>query len=299
MFPLNLTYLRLIKKAPKLFKKLGLNSLEKSVQKYYQKSLLQYLYEQNRYLFVDTINQSTNSSSDIVWVCWLQGIENAPPLVKTCITSLQKNHSNVIIIDLKNYDQFIDMPDFLVQKFEKKIIQPAHFSDVLRFALLSQYGGMWIDATYLCINGIPSKILKKKFFTLSSTENFFKKWLPEGKWSCNFIKFGTNDPTPKFIYEALINYWSKNNKVIDYFLLDYIIKLAYQYIPSFKLQLEQNENLADNIFLLAEILFEPITPTNNYRLEQDTIKIYKLSHRVDTLSQSINSTYYEKYILNK
>lgn len=297
--PLNLTYLRLIKKAPKLFKKLGLNSLEKSAQKYYQNSLLQYLYEQNGYLFVDTINQSTNSPSDIIWVCWLQGIENAPPLVKTCINSIKQYNSNVCLIDINNYKKYVDIPNFIIDKLNKKIITPTHFSDILRFALLAKHGGTWIDATYLILNKLPKQMLMNDFFTLSSNHSTFKQWIPEGKWSGNFIKFSLGDSTPKIIFQCFLNYWENNDYLIDYFLIDYLIKLNFLNNLTFKQQVENNVPVADNIFLLAEILFEPITPTNNYRLEQDSIKIYKLSHRVDTLSQSINSTYYEKYILNK
>ena len=30
-------------------------------------------------------------NNDIVWFCWLQGIENAPELVRRCLESLQRN----------------------------------------------------------------------------------------------------------------------------------------------------------------------------------------------------------------
>ena len=50
-----------------------------------------------------------------VWMCWWQGLENAPDLVKACVASVQKNAGNheVTIITLENYKEYIDVPGWL------------------------------------------------------------------------------------------------------------------------------------------------------------------------------------------
>lgn len=37
------------------------------------------------------LEQAESKMSNKVWVCWFQGIENAPNLVKKCYKSLQEN----------------------------------------------------------------------------------------------------------------------------------------------------------------------------------------------------------------
>ena len=36
-----------------------------------------------------------------------------------------------------------------MDKFTNNIFSITHFSDIIRMALLSKYGGYWIDSTYL------------------------------------------------------------------------------------------------------------------------------------------------------
>lgn len=297
---LNLTFIRVIKKLPKFLRKLGLTTAAQSAQIYYQNCLIQYLFQQNSSLLkrLNTKNIKTQPSNTI-WVCWLQGYENAPTLVKKCIDQLKYHHDNVVLIDLNNYMTYVDIPQFIIEKFQSKIITPTHFSDILRFALMSQHGGIWIDSTYLILDKLPNTIFESNFFTLSSKLDFFKQWIPEGKWSGNFMKFNKDDPTPSIIFQCFINYWQKNNHLIDYFLIDFIIKVNYLHNPRFNSQINQTLPMADQIFLMSEILLIPISQENDLRIAQDPLQIYKLSYRVDATPDNINGTYYEKYILSK
>lgn len=298
-FALKLTYIRIIKKIPKLLRNLGLSTFSQSMQNYYENKLIQYLYQQNLSLLSTLTTENVKTQScNTIWVCWLQGYDNAPELVKKCIDQLKKNN-NVILIDLTNYNSYVDIPEFIIEKFHKKTITPTHFSDILRFALMSKHGGIWIDSTYLILNKLPEHLFTKDFFTLSSKLETFKKWIPEGKWSGNFMKFNHGDPTPTIIYQCFLNYWKNNDYLIDYFLIDFIIKVNYLYNSRFKFQVDQNLALADHIFLMSEILLKPISKQNDLRLKQDKVKIYKLSHRVDASANNINDTYYEKFILSK
>ena len=56
----------------------------------------------------------------------------------------------VIVIDEKNWREYIDLPDYIIRRRERKQIPPAHFTDLLRLELLIRYGGTWIDSTVLC-----------------------------------------------------------------------------------------------------------------------------------------------------
>lgn len=298
---MQLTYIRLIKKIPKLLRKVGLTSIAQSAQQYYQNSLIKYLYQQNSSILtpIENENNDTQIYTNTIWVCWLQGYDSAPLLVKKCIDQLKKYNQNVIVLNLENYQDYVELPEVITEKFSQKKITPTHFSDILRFALLAKHGGLWIDSTYLTFQPLPSDIWENNFFTLSSQKPIFKKWIPQGQWSGNFIKFKKGDPTPHIMYSIFIQYWIDNNYLIDYFLIDYIIRLNYDYNPNFKKQIDQNKALGDNIFFLIDILSKQQSKEIDTCFNQDTIKIYKLAHRFSLSSLDLHGSYYEKFILNR
>ena len=101
-------------------------------------------------------NASTGSAT--VWFCWLQGLDDAPEIVKACYNSIKRNIPNreIKVIDAKNWKEYVELPDFIVKKWEKGRVPAALFSDLLRLELLIKYGGTWIDSTVLCTGGSSS-----------------------------------------------------------------------------------------------------------------------------------------------
>lgn len=85
-----------------------------------------------------------------IWVCWWQGLDNAPEIVKTCVESIKRNSGKyeVLIITDENYKQYVKFPDWLEEKRKHGIISKTIYSDLLRLNLLSTYGGIWIDSTF-------------------------------------------------------------------------------------------------------------------------------------------------------
>ncbi len=53
-------------------------------------------------------DELTHEQSKKVWVCWFQGIENAPDLVQICYQSLQENLKDreIILITLENIMEY-------------------------------------------------------------------------------------------------------------------------------------------------------------------------------------------------
>ena len=90
--------------------------------------------------------------SDKVWVCWFQGLDNAPALVKKCYESLKQNLTDreIILITSDNMCDYVKFPEFILEKWKAGQITHTHMTDLLRLELLIQYGGMWVDATVLC-----------------------------------------------------------------------------------------------------------------------------------------------------
>ena len=86
-----------------------------------------------------------------VWVCWLQGYDKAPHIVKRCIDSIRQHSRGLdtVVIDNTNIHDYITIPRHISEKYEKGIIPNAHYSDYIRVSLLALHGGIWIDSTVL------------------------------------------------------------------------------------------------------------------------------------------------------
>ena len=84
----------------------------------------------------------SHTRSNKVWFFWMQGIEEAPNVVKVCLESLKKNLTDreIVVLDSSNIRDYVDMPEFFIAKYEKGIISQTKFSNLLRLELLIKYG---------------------------------------------------------------------------------------------------------------------------------------------------------------
>lgn len=116
------------------------------------------------------LEQAESKMSNKVWVCWFQGIENAPNLVKKCYKSLQENlyDKEIVLITSENMNKYVQFPNYIIEKWNAGLITNTHMTDLLRLELLIRYGGMWVDATVLCTS--RSKNIPKYYF---DSELFF------------------------------------------------------------------------------------------------------------------------------
>lgn len=214
-----------------------------------------------------------------IWVCWFQGIDQAPDLVKKCIDTLTINAPSdytIIIIDEKNIADYISLPIHILSKYESGIISKAQLSDILRFNLLATYGGIWVDSTIFCMKNL-SFLTSMDFFTLKS-ENYDKgNSLSRGLWTGYFLKCPQDYKPFIFIKYCFNKYWSKNEKLIDYFLVDYLMLIAYEYCATFRDDINKLDFYGNDRFLFEQLLSQPITDANDILMRKDNIGIYKLT----------------------
>lgn len=169
---------------------------------------------------VDQTGERTNNN--IIWMCWLQGIENAPSLVQSCVRSIKVAAKNsayeVIVLSEDTIPNYIDLPEYIIKKRKSGIISHAHFTDIVRTELLCRYGGGWIDATVLCTSErFPDCIINSKLF-------FFQdiNWGNIDYASCilsSWLIFSeSNNPILLLTRELLHAYWKDYRYLIHYFL---------------------------------------------------------------------------------
>lgn len=201
------------------------------------------LYKRNKRLINNSERKDFKNEKGIpkiVWFCWFQGIENAPDLVKKCYKLLQENLKEYTIINIteKNFYEYTEIPEFIINKWKKGIITNTHFSDILRNNLLINNGGYWIDSTVFISNEIPELIQNSSFF-------LFQTYKP----GCNgnrvnisswFIASAKNNPVLILTQNLLFNYWKRKNYLIDYFLYHNFLQMSlnhykeiYDLIPKY------------------------------------------------------------------
>lgn len=179
-----------------------------------------------------------------IWVCWLQGEENAPVLVKKCISSI-RNHSNghpVIVLSDSNISNFVDIPDYIIRKVNNGTLSRTSYSDIVRSALLASYGGMWIDATFFITQDLPETYFEYSLFSAAKQiepKDRRNVCISRYRWTTSFI--GSKNPNHLlfcFVRDFFFEYIKTHSECIDYLLFDYIIYICYINFDSVKKDLD-------------------------------------------------------------
>ncbi len=167
--------------------------------------------------------QKVAPKEDIIWTMWLQGENNAPILIRKCIDSIREkcNDKKVVVLDENNICDFIDVPNYIKEKYNRGYITRTHFSDIIRLLVLYKYGGCWIDSTVFLSNPTNDlelsikKILELPFFMVKAplTLNQFRI---SSSW---IIRSYCNDPIITSVCNLLLEYWKNERYMRAYFLI--------------------------------------------------------------------------------
>ncbi len=220
-----------------------------------------------------------HEQSDKVWICWFQGIENAPEIVKKCCAELKRNlpSKEIVVITDDNMSDYVQFPDYILEKRKSGVITPAQMSDLLRTELLIRYGGTWIDATVLCTR--PESEIPEYFF---NSELFFFQSLKPGRDghstypSSWFINAKTNNKilcATRYLHYA---YFRKYNEVMDYFLFHYFLTMALEYYSDDWKSIVPRDNATPHILLLR--LFDRYD-ADMWRYITDQTPFHKLTYK--------------------
>ncbi|WP_225428840.1 capsular polysaccharide synthesis protein [Apilactobacillus timberlakei] len=217
--------------------------------------------------------QPCKNLSKVIWIFWWQGEKNMPKIVKACIDSIIRNSLNhkVIIITKYNIRNYTDISDVIFSKLNEGKITYTHFSDIVRFNLLYNHGGLWIDSTVYCSKKMSPQYFSN-FYTSYGDYNF--------KWT-SFLIGGNNDNELfRFMNEFFKIYWKKNNKIIIYFMMDYALKYAYDMnIGDFKNYVDHESYKNNpNMFKLCDYMNSSYDKTIYYNLIKDT-GMFKLTYK--------------------
>lgn len=246
-------------------------------------------YKKKYHRFLEVKDYGINSkktSYDKVWIFWYQGIENAPDLVKSTIKSIKSTMKNkkIVILTKDNLNEYVSLPDYIENKFQKGQITMAHYSDLLRIELLTTFGGLWLDSTILMTNK-PFFIDKDiPLFVFKDVSLYRKEELPVAASSWLIYSNGKSNIlclTKELLYE----YWKTHSHVSIYLVFHIFFKLATEVYK------DEWENVPTYSNVPPHILqFELLNKYDEGRFKQieEMSDIHKLNHRIKTDDKDSN-----------
>lgn len=228
--------------------------------------------------------------SNKIWICWFQGMENAPELVRKCYKSVVENNPDkeVVVITSKNMDDYVTFPDYITDKWKRGIITHTHMTDLLRLELLINHGGMWLDATVLCTGKMPNY-----FF---DSDLFFYQCLKPGRdghsiyISSWLIGAKTNNKILMATRELCYEYWKEHNDMIDYFLLHDFMSIALDKYEDEWKKVVPRDNATPHELLLR--LFDQYDEKMWNAIKEQT-PFHKLTYKFNAELLEEKETYYD------
>ena len=177
----------------------------------------------------------THKDNDIpaIWTMWWQGTENLPDIVKICFSSVKKycGIHPVKVLTRENFRDYVNLPDYIFEKVDSGAMTLTHLSDITRFYLLYHYGGLWLDSTVYITNGIPESVFDAEYYSVKRRLTPKSTGVAQAKWT-NFIHAAKKGGILcGFVLDFFLEYWRTQEKLIDYFLIDYAVKIAYDELP--------------------------------------------------------------------
>lgn len=166
-----------------------------------------------------------------VWVLWMQGIENAPEVVKVCIDTIRRSCGKgelLFVLDKKTIGDYIELPNYIIKKYEEGIIDDTHLSDIIRLRLLNVYGGIWIDSTvFVSASTFPNYLRSGEFVMVPLVYESY-----EPKIATNWLMASQCGNKMLLCVEALLNsYWQEESELLDYHIFHIFTTLVANTFP--------------------------------------------------------------------
>lgn len=208
----------------------------------------------------------------IIWWSWLQGLDEAPEITHVCLDSVRRHMPGyeIRLITEANYREYVELPDHVLDRWNRKLMCAAHFSDLLRTELLLRYGGVWIDATvFLTGDGLCSILDQTKDLFMPSIIADFYGYTAEN-W---LIAACPDNDLLRLTRDLLYAYWKDHKLACDYMIYFLFFTMAAKrYEEQWH---EVFQYCREPSFLLSRELRSPFSERRYMEIKQMT-SIHKL-----------------------
>lgn len=241
---------------------------------------------------VKIFNKNVIAEDAPIWICWWQGEECMPNLCKLCLKSVRKNKGNhpVIVISQHNYTEYVSISELYLTRLKNAEISITHFTDVLRFTLLKQNGGIWLDAAILMLN--PLSLGNLSFYSNKNVEKD-NKYISRYRWTGGVLASCHDSIISNFMVDAYNCYWSKYNSIVSFMLMDYLLDIGYEEIAEIKKQIDNIPYTNPDFYSLKSVFHTKCDTTQITKIRKSSMLV-SLNRRFEygDLDSDGNITYY-------
>ncbi|MDP4118192.1 MAG: capsular polysaccharide synthesis protein [Bacillota bacterium] len=239
-----------------------------------QKRLLLFLEKDNKNIIQKYKNCPAEKEKNTgpVWIFWWQGEEKAPEVVKKCIANVRSFVKNrtVCVVDEKNYADFVNLPEIFLERLKRGEMSLTHLSDVMRFYLLRDFGGLWMDASMFLCREIPDFVWNAPFYSVRAEDKSNNEFVSGSRWVIGLMGGSKNNLLFRVMVDFFESYWTNNSCVIDYMMTDYALALAYRNIPAVREMVDKLPFQNTKIYVLGGVGNEEFDKAELERLSKDT-----------------------------
>ena len=233
-----------------------------------------------------------------IFIYWNTGFNQAQQIVKLCLSSWKKYNKNwnIIELDNNNLSDWIDL-NSIILNIQNKNITNTSLSDIIRICLLQKYGGIWCDATLLCVKPLDDWIneyYNNGFFAFEQNHHTkLSSWFLYGekdnyiinKWYQNVIDYINKANIIGLEHNPIItlNQWNNNDKYNShYFWFHYLFTDIYNCDDRFKFEWDNIKKISgvpphyiQNIGFCSKVTNDFISTFKN------SAPVFKLTYRYD------------------
>ena len=253
--------------------------------------------------------KKTFNNEKIIWQFWGQGwdFEKLPDVVKISYKSVEKYKKDyeIIHLDMNNINDYLEIPAYILKKVENKKMGFAHFTDIIRLALLYNYGGVWIDATILLTDYLPQEYFEMDYFMFQRDDNlenkkdwedyddFYFSWNNEMKVRVlNSIIFAKkNNEIIKTLLDMLLIFLEHNDLVPNYFFF----QVLYTELIENYYKKKQCKIVSDT--LTHELIRVWFDKFSQEKLDEITKRnnVHKLTYKIDSGKRDTKGTFLDYF----
>lgn len=207
-----------------------------------------------------------------LFILWFQGFDNAPYIVKWCVSSWKHYNPtwNIVLLDNENLKDYVDLDKVSYAKD----IELCHLADIVRMILLRDYGGLWVDATSFCNKPLD------EWFRPYMTEGFFAfdHYRPDIMIANWFLYAEKGHPLITQWCEETLYYYQVHGKAHTYFVHHHIFEQLYHQDIQLKKEWDKVPKLSGAIPHTLQI--PDFFKTNGGKdIDSKRVPVYKLSYK--------------------
>lgn len=243
-----------------------------------------------------TFDYTNHKNDGPIWICWLQGEESMPPIVRVCYSQLKKTapeNRSVILITWDNLKQYTDIPEYIIEKLNKGYMSYTHFSDIIRFSLLANHGGLWVDSTVYVSSPIPDSVFEQPYFSATTEFDAESSYRYNGinrcLWKCFILGAAAHSTWFCCAKEMIYEYWKTSDFLLDYMMVDFILVTIHDKVPSVRRHLSGCVELAPHLYSLEKLADEPCDESRFHHI-CETCRWFKLSYKIPFLDKTTNGS---------